>query len=185
MELRILIAGLGGQGILFMGELLSWSAMYEGYQITSFPSYGVEKIGGFARCSIIVSDEIIGCPVIEHIDILIAMHISALNRFSQKIVPKGMLFCDSSIDEVKTIEPSVKLIRVPAFETAMRFNALRSANMVMLGAFCAETSLIGLKTLQKALKLRTPTHRKDSYGINKRLIEMGYRLIEDQKGKDS
>ncbi len=184
MERRILIAGSGGQGIIFMGEILSLSAMLEGKEITSFPSYGVEKIGGFARCTVIISEEMIGSPVSETIDILIVMNKQALERFKTKIAPGGMLFYDSSMTEPSLPDSSIRKIKVPALDRAVSFNNLKGTNMVMLGAFAAQTGLIKLSTLLNALDIVTPEHRKDAIAINKKLLREGYLIIEDKKSED-
>ncbi len=182
MERRVLIAGSGGQGIIFMGEILSWSAMLEDKEVTSFPSYGVEKIGGFARCLVIISDEMIGSPVADVVDILIAMNMWALEKFTQKVEPEGLILYDSVLKRPESKDPSIKTQQVPASEKALSYNTLKGSNMVMLGAFASTTKLVKLKTLLKAIESRTPEHRIDSIELNKRLLKEGYRLFEDKKG---
>jgi 2-oxoglutarate ferredoxin oxidoreductase subunit gamma len=182
MERRVLIAGSGGQGIIFMGEILSSASMLDGKEVTSFPSYGVEKIGGFARCLVIVSDEMIGSPVSDLVDILIAMNQWALEKFTQKLEPDGLILYDSLLRGPEPKEPTIKTYQVPAAERALSHNTLKGSNMVMLGAFAAITKLVKLKSLLKAIESRTPEHRIDSIELNKRLITEGYRLFEDKKG---
>jgi len=182
MESRVLIAGSGGQGIIFMGEILSWTAMLEAKEVTSFPSYGVEKIGGFARCLVIISDEMIGSPVSDVVDILIAMNKWALEKFTQKVETQGLIIYDSVLKTPEIQDSSIRTYRVPASEKALCHNALKGSNMVMLGAFSAITKLVKLKTLLHVLEVRTPEHRIDSIEINKRLIKEGYKLFEDKKG---
>lgn len=181
MERSILIAGLGGQGILFMGDIISHSAMLLGKEVTSFPSYGVEKIGGYAKCTVIVSDEMIGSPITEKIDILIAMNNWSINKFISKIVEGGLLFYDSTIVDTK-MNSNCSVIAIPASEIVLNEGVQKGANMVMLGCLAAKISVIDLPTLYKALKMRTPSHRRDSYETNKKLIMKGYKYFEDKKG---
>ena len=96
MEKRIIIAGSGGQGVLFFGKLLAYAAMLEGREVTWFPSYGAEMRGGTANCTVIISDSMIGSPVIGNPDVLVVMNDDSYRRFVEKLSPGGILIYDSS-----------------------------------------------------------------------------------------
>ncbi|MCX8070117.1 MAG: 2-oxoacid:acceptor oxidoreductase family protein [Thermodesulfovibrionales bacterium] len=181
MEKSVLIAGFGGQGILFMGDLLTHTAMLSGKEVTSLPSYGVEKIGGYAKCTVIISDEMIGSPIAEKFDILIAMNNWAIKKFIRQVVQDGYLFYDSTIVNTE-INCNCSIINIPASDIVLNEGVQIGANMVMLGCLVAKTNLIDLDTLYKVLKMRTPSHRKDSFKINQKLILKGYNYCENKKG---
>src|SRR5208283_4696608 len=97
MENRVLIAGSGGQGILFLGKLLAYAAMFENKEVTWFPSYGAEMRGGTANCTVIVSGEMIGSPVVSNPDILVGMNEQSFVAFSGKVASGGWLLHDATI----------------------------------------------------------------------------------------
>lgn len=186
MEKRIIIAGSGGQGILFLGKLMAYSAMLEGKEVTWFPSYGAEMRGGTANCTIIISDSMIGSPVVRNSDILIAMNHASYNRFLGKLLSGGILIYDSSLFDIKKPEDnSIKIIQVPASELSASFKNTSSANMAMIGAFAAVTHMLNIESVFRAIDDITSSRRKDTVNINKEIIMKGYRLFENEKGNDN
>ncbi len=185
MESRIIIAGSGGQGILFLGKLIAYSGMIEGREVTWFPSYGAEMRGGTANCTVIVSDEMVGSPVIRNPDILIAMNEASYNRFSEKLLSGGILIYDSSLINIKNHRNDIKAIGVPATELSASLKNTKSANMVMVGALVGLAHALSINSVIQAIDEITPARRKDSAGINKDLVMKGYNLFEDKKGKDN
>lgn len=176
MENRIIIAGSGGQGILFLGKLIAYSGMLDGKEVTWFPSYGAEMRGGTANCTVIVSDEMIGSPVIRNPDILIAMNEASYNRFSERLLAGGVLIYDSSLINVKDQRSDVKSIGVPATELSASLKNTKSANMIMMGAFIGFTHALNINSVIEAIDEITPARRKESAGINKDLVMEGYKL---------
>lgn len=187
MENRIIIAGSGGQGILFLGKLIAYSGMLEGKEVTWFPSYGAEMRGGTANCTVIVSDEMIGSPVIRNPNILIAMNEASYKRFSERLLPGGILIYDSSLInlESQTLNPKSQIVGVPATEISASLKNTKSANMVMIGALVGLTHALNIDSIIHAVNEITPARRKESADVNKDLIKKGYRLFEDKKGKDN
>src|SRR5208283_1066042 len=96
MEHTIIIAGSGGQGILFLGRLMAYATMLEGKEVTWMPSYGAEMRGGTANCTVVISDEMIGSPVVRNPCILVVMNDASYSRFVCKLLPGGTLLYDSS-----------------------------------------------------------------------------------------
>ncbi|MCL4457635.1 MAG: 2-oxoacid:acceptor oxidoreductase family protein [Nitrospirae bacterium] len=183
METRIIIAGSGGQGVLFLGKLICYSGMFEGKEVTWFPSYGAEMRGGTANCTVIVSDEMIGSPVIRNPDILIAMNKASYERFSERLLGGGTLIYDSSLFTVEDKhENGINVKRVPAAEMSASFKNTKSANMVMLGAFVFVSRIFNINSALQAIDEITPDHRKKAAAVNKDLIMKGYKLLEDKKG---
>lgn len=184
MERRIIIAGSGGQGILFLGRLIAYTGMLAGKEVTWFPSYGAEIRGGTANCTVIISDEMIGSPVIRNPDILIVMNEASYDRFSGRLISGGILIYDSSMISNKEQSDDIKLIGVPASEIAASAGNSKLSNMVMAGAFAGATGIYNSDLMCKAVEAITPVRSKGSVNTNKDLILRGYKLTytaNDQK----
>lgn len=133
---EITIAGFGGQGILLTGKLLAQTGLAAGKEVTYMPSYGAEVRGGTANCMVIVSDEPIACPIVTAPQSLIVMSKASLTKFGPRLKPGGLLlFNRSQIDDEPQVDPSIEVVSVPADEVAVELGSLKSANMVMLGAY--------------------------------------------------
>jgi 2-oxoglutarate ferredoxin oxidoreductase subunit gamma len=179
MEKRIIVAGSGGQGILFLGKLIAYAAMLENKEVTWFPAYGAEMRGGTANCTVIVSGEMIGSPVIRNPDMLIAMNEASYNRFSEKLLPHGLLIYDSSLFNPGKKRKDIRNMGIPASKEASSFKSTKSANMVMMGALLSATGILSVDSALKALDETMPDHRRNSIGINKDLIMKGYEYFEN------
>ena len=97
MTTNTLIAGVGGQGVLFAGKFMAYKGMLEGKQISWLPSYGPEMRGGTANCSVILSDDPIGSPIVSKPDVLIAMNLPSLDKYEKDVVEGGMIFVVSTL----------------------------------------------------------------------------------------
>lgn len=118
---QILIAGFGGQGVLFAGKFLAYKGLCEGRQVSWLPSYGPEMRGGTANCSVTLSDEPIGSPIITRPDILIAMNLPSLDKYEDAVKPGGQIYVDSSLIEREIGRNDVSVYRIPATRMASRF----------------------------------------------------------------
>jgi 2-oxoglutarate ferredoxin oxidoreductase subunit gamma len=181
LEFRVIIAGFGGQGILFMGKVFATAAMGEGKEVTVFPSYGAEVRGGTANCTVVLSDEMIGSPVVEWPDALIAMSEASVARFLPKVKPRGLLIYDSSL-VTSPLSGDVRAFPVPASELAADLKNTRSANMVILGAFTAATAAVKMESVMEAV-IGLSDGRMNPDG-NKKAIETGWSYFEDKKSKN-
>lgn len=181
MGKRIIFAGSGGQGILFLGRLTAYSGMIEGKEVTWFPSYGAEIRGGTANCTVIIADEMIGSPVIRNPDILVVMNAASYNRFSESVLPYGILLYDSSLISNIKHRDDIKIFGVPASEIASALNNTNLTNMVMMGALVGVAQLFNIDSVIQALNEITSSHRKESLNINKDLIVKGYDLFKKNK----
>ncbi len=194
-EIRVLVAGSGGQGVLLLGRLIAYGGMIEGKEVTCFPSYGAEVRGGTANSTVILSDEMIGSPIVSNPDILIAMNEASLKRFQSKIRPGGLLILDSSLIRSPEIRPDVKAVDVPASVLAASANGkgspaneptlpvsqVRSANMIMLGALIEETGILKAESALSALERLTSAKRKKALEGNREAVRRGIRYIADKK----
>ncbi len=149
MTKDIIMAGFGGQGILMIGNLLALTAMEEGKNVTYFPSYGVEMRGGTANCTVIVSDDEIGSPVVARPDSLVIMNGPSLEKFLPDLRPGGDLVINSSlVDGHQVGRKDVRLLSVPADEIARnKIGSRQMASMIALGAYVALTGVVRLEAL--------------------------------------
>ena len=120
MTTQILIAGFGGQGILFAGKFLANKGMLEGRYLSWLPSYGPEMRGGTANCSVVLSDDPVGSPIVNHPDVLIVMNLPSLDKYEDAVVPGGTIFVDSTLIERKVNRQDVKSIYIPATKIAQQ-----------------------------------------------------------------
>jgi 2-oxoglutarate ferredoxin oxidoreductase subunit gamma len=180
MELRIIIAGSGGQGVLFFGKLLAYAAMIEGREVSWFPSYGAEMRGGTANCTVIISDSMIGSPVIRNPDVLVVMNDASYQRFAEKLSPGGILIYDPSAVHPAAPRDDIRTVTTAAGELASAMNSTIRANMALLGAFIAATRAVGVHAALRALDENTPAHRRDLLTINKDIMLKGYDSVQNK-----
>lgn len=178
MMYSLLIAGSGGQGILFVGKLIAEAAMLEGKNVTWFPSYGAEVRGGTANCTVIISDGLIGSPVVRDPDAVIVMNEASFKRFEGRVKPGGLIIMDTSLVSHKKSSNGVKVIGIPAGELAVSLNAPVAANMVIAGALAAKTAICKKESLLKALEELTPRSRQKCLPFNISALEKGWRYFE-------
>lgn len=134
---KILLAGFGGQGVMFIGKVLAYSGMLGEREVCWIPSYGPEMRGGTANCSVLISDEEINSPVISQADAGIVLNQPSYDKFLTRIKPGGTLVANSSIVNIAQNRDDINLIAVPATELANEIGNASLANMVCLGAFFA------------------------------------------------
>lgn len=171
MENKLIIAGSGGQGVLFLGNLIVYSCLRAGKNVTCFPSYGAEMRGGTANCTIIISDDIIGSPVTKNPDMLVVMNEESLKRFSKQLLPGGTLIYDASLINPAMIPANgIKTVKVHATEISASLKDTKSANMALMGAFTAVAGILDIDSVLQTLEDITPPHRKNSLPLNKKIL---------------
>ncbi|MCD6334748.1 MAG: 2-oxoacid:acceptor oxidoreductase family protein [Candidatus Latescibacteria bacterium] len=171
-DTQVLIAGHGGQGVIFMGTLLAHAAMLEGKEVTFFPSYGAEMRGGTAHASVVVSTRRIASPIVAEPDILIVLNEPSLLRFENRVRPNGRLFFNSSLIVSSPSRDDLDVIPVAATELAQKLGNPRTVNMVMLGTVARITGLVALSTLSESLETVLPAHRKNLLEQNRQALQM-------------
>ncbi|MDR1117636.1 MAG: 2-oxoacid:acceptor oxidoreductase family protein [Oscillospiraceae bacterium] len=171
---QILIAGFGGQGILFAGKFLAYEGLIEGKQVSWLPSYGPEMRGGTANCSIIISEGQIGSPIITSPDILIALNLPSLDKFENEVIPGGQIIVDSSLIERKCVRDDVKVSYIPATKLAADENLSGLANMIIIGKLIRETGVIPYENVPAAMEKVVPPAKKNLFDLNLKAIELGY-----------
>lgn len=173
MTTEIILAGFGGQGILFAGKILAYCGLIDGRELSWLPSYGPEMRGGTANCSVCISDEPIGSPLVTTPDCLIAMNGPSYHKFIDAVKPKGVVLLDNSIVDEKITRTDITAITLPATDMATEAGLNGAANMILLGRMLAETKLFDFETVQKAMEKCIPPKRAHLIASNLKAIEMG------------
>ena len=174
MTTQLLIAGFGGQGVLFAGKFIAYKGLQEGRELSWLPSYGPEMRGGTANCSVILSDDPVGSPIVSHPDVLIAMNLPSLDKYEDAVVPGGMIFVDSTLIERKVKRTDVKVFYIPSTALAQSIGAPTLANMIMVGKFIKESGAVEYENLETALKKIVSARHADLFDINLKAINCGY-----------
>ena len=177
-EERIIIAGFGGQGIMFTGKLLCYAGMMQDLHVTYMPSYGTEVRGGTAYCNVIISSEEIPVPVVSKPTSAIIMNTPSLIKFEPVMVKKGLFVVNSSMANRPVNRKDIETIAIPATNIADRLGNTRVANMVALGAFLSKRDIIGLDTVMEAVQEVLPEYRKHLIGINRQALLEGKEFVE-------
>lgn len=174
MTTQLLIAGFGGQGVLFAGKFIAYKGLLEGRQLSWLPSYGPEMRGGTANCSVILSDEPVGSPIVSTPDVLMAMNLPSLDKYEKDVVSGGTIIVDSTLIERKVERDDVKVYYVPATKLAQQADMPKLANMIMVGKFIKETSAISYDDITDALKKVIPARKAEMLDVNLKAIQLGY-----------
>ena len=174
MTSNILLAGFGGQGILFAGKFLAYQGLLEEKQISWLPSYGPEMRGGTANCSVIISDDPVGSPIVSNPDILIVMNLPSLDKYENAVVPGGKIFVDSTLIERRVNRTDVEVFYVPATQMAKEMNVPTLANMILVGKLIKETGIVSEAQIGPALRKVVSAKHADLYDANLGAIQTGF-----------
>ena len=174
MTTQILFAGFGGQGILFAGKFLAYKGLMEEKQLSWLPSYGPEMRGGTANCSVIISDEPVGSPIVSDPDVLVAMNLPSLDKYVDAVVPGGMILVDSTLIERKVKRDDVKVFYIPATRLAGELGTPTLANMIITGKLIRECDAISYEHLEDALHKVVSARRANLFDANLNAINCGY-----------
>ncbi len=180
MEERIVIAGFGGQGVMALGQLLTYSGMIENKHVSWLPSYGPEMRGGTANCNVMISEDPVGSPVVVEPTAAIMMNKPSLDKFENTIVAGGKLFVNSSLIEGKIARDDIDAYYIPANDIANDLGNPRVANMVMLGAFLEATKAVKVDSvLDRAFTAVFGERRANLKPINKEALEKGAEIVKN------
>ena len=171
---QYLFAGFGGQGILFSGKFLAYKGLTEGKNVSWLPSYGPEMRGGTASCSVIISDDAVGSPIVSKPDVLIAMNLPSLDKYEDTVVSGGMIFVDSSLIERKVKRDDVKVFYIPATKLASDNGIAKLANIILMGKVLAETNgFDNEESVNNALKKVISAKHSDMLEVNLNAMRIG------------
>ena len=170
---QFLFSGFGGQGILFSGKFLAYKGLTEGKQVSWLPSYGPEMRGGTASCSVIISDEPVGSPIVSKPDVLVAMNLPSLDKFEDTVVSGGIIIADSTLIERKVKRSDVTVYYVPATQLASDNNMPTLANMIIIGKVLKALDEYSEEGVTAALKKVISAKRADMLDVNLKAISLG------------
>jgi len=174
MTTAILFAGFGGQGILFSGKAMAKSAMYAGKQVSWLPSYGPEMRGGAANCSVIISDEEIGAPIISNPDVLVAMNLPSYDKFEPTVKAGGLMIVDSSLVNKKSERSDINVCYIPATAIASENGIEGMANVIVLGQILKLTGMFDYDTFLGYILKDIPATKAALIEKNKIALKLGY-----------
>ncbi len=170
---QMLFSGFGGQGILFAGKFIAYKGLIEEKQVSWLPSYGPEMRGGTASCSVIVSDDAVGSPIVSSPDILVAMNLPSLDKFEAAVAPGGMIFADSTLIERKVARDDVTVFYIPATRLASENGMPTLANMIIIGKILSALGEFDEESITAALKKVISAKHADMMDINLRAMRIG------------
>ncbi|HSO27750.1 MAG TPA: 2-oxoacid:acceptor oxidoreductase family protein [Anaerolineales bacterium] len=173
MQTEIIIAGFGGQGVLFAGQVLAYAAMDNGLEVTWMPSYGPEMRGGTANCTVIIADEMIGAPTVRNPRAVLALNLPSFDKYEPLVVPDGVLIANRSLINRDFNRQDLAGVMIPANEIAEEWGDRRLTNMIMLGALLEKLPVLPVEMVEKALATHLPARHRHLLGNNSRALERG------------
>lgn len=179
--IELIIAGFGGQGILFLGEILTKAAVLEGKQATWMPSYGPEQRGGTATCTVVISDEPIGSPVVADPDVAIVLNRPSMEKFEPRIRPGGVLIVNRSMIDAAPSRADIQVLEIDAVEEATALGRAQIANMILLGALLAVRPVVAFESVAQALALHFPPERHQLVEVNVSAVARGAAVAHGER----
>lgn len=179
MQTEMIVAGFGGQGVLFAGQLLAYAAMDEGKEVTWIPSYGPEMRGGTANCSVIIADQEIGSPLVKNPGAVVAMNLPSLDKYEGKLITDGVLVINASIIHRQPQRTDIRKVLVPGYEVAEALGDRRMTNMVLLGALLANLPVLPLEAIERALEAHLPVRHHHLLPLNFQCLRKGAEFVAE------
>jgi len=170
---QILIAGFGGQGILFAGKFLAYKGLKEDKQISWLPSYGPEMRGGTANCNVILSEDPIGSPIVTNADVLIAMNLPSLQKYVDSVVPGGQIYVDSTLISAKVERTDVQVFYIPATQMAKDNGIGTLANMIIVGHLLQNHPELSLEGVASVVTDLVPPKKAALIELNMQALRLG------------
>jgi 2-oxoglutarate ferredoxin oxidoreductase subunit gamma len=170
---EFVFAGFGGQGVMFAGQILAYTAMDEGLEVTWIPSYGPEMRGGTANCVVVISDKPVGSPLVSRPKTAVVFNPPSFDRYEPLVAAGGLLVYNVSLIERPPQRQDIALLPVPALALADALGDLRLMNVVMLGALLTARPVLPLDALRRALQTHLPARRQDMLAQNLAALEQG------------
>lgn len=174
---KMILAGFGGQGIMSLGQIIAYAGMIEDKNVTWLPSYGPEMRGGTANCNVIVSDQPIASPLVNHATTVVVMNKPSLEKFESHVAPGGKLYINSSLIDVKVTRDDIQVYYIPASDLAAKIGNVRVANMIILGAFLKNTNLLSHDSIHEALLKVLGAGKEHLVDINESALMKGESLM--------
>ncbi len=178
MNEEIIIAGFGGQGVLSMGKILAYSGVMEDLEVAWMPSYGPEMRGGTANVSVILSDSKISSPILHQFDTAIILNQPSMTKFEEAVKPGGILIYDGNGITQHPTRKDINIYRIDATEEAVKINAVKAFNMIVLGGYLKVKEVVKHESILKGLKSSLPERHHKLIPMNEKAIEHGKSVIQ-------
>lgn len=172
-EMRIVFAGFGGQGLLFAGKVVAYAGLIEDRQVSWLPSYGPEMRGGTANCSVTVSDDPIGSPLIMNPNVLVAMNQPSLLKFENDVTPGGIALIDTSLVTRLPERDDIRVFALEATNMAEEAELKGLANIVLVGKMLKETQFCTVETIEEAIRKAVPPRKTALIEKNLSALKLG------------
>jgi len=179
MKTDLVIAGFGGQGVLFAGQLLAHAALDADLHTTWYPSYGPEMRGGTANCTVVISDEPIGSPVVARPEAALVLNLPSLDRYEPLVRPGGLLVVNASLIDRQVRRTDVDVVAIPADDVAAELGSPRLTNMVLVGALLARRPVFTLDHVVATLERVIPERHRQLLPANRAALERGAELADE------
>jgi len=169
----VIFAGFGGQGVLFAGQILAFAAMDAGKQVTWMPSYGPEMRGGTANCTVVVSDDEIGSPLVRNPGAGVVMNLPSLDKYEPRLESNGVLIVNASLVNRPIVRADLQGVMIPAQEIAESIGNRRLTNIVMLGALLQKYPILSIEAIEQALDTHLPERHRKMLSLNIEALRQG------------
>jgi len=176
---EVVFSGFGGQGVMFVGQLLAYAAMEEGLQVTWIPSYGPEMRGGTAHCIVTISTSRIGSPIIKHPGTAVVFNNPSYDKYEPLVAPRGLLVVNRSLVEYLSERTDIDRLYIPATQMAHELGNQKTANLILLGAMLQWNNIIPVEMVVRALEIHIPAHHRELLPLNLEALELGAQYALD------
>jgi 2-oxoglutarate ferredoxin oxidoreductase subunit gamma len=180
MQKEIIIAGFGGQGVLFGGQVVTYAAMDAGKEVTWIPSYGPEMRGGTANCTVVIGDDEIGSPLVKNPPLAVALNLPSFDKYEAELAPGGTLIVNQSMVDRAAKREDINVIMVPCNEIAEEIGNKKLMNMVAIGALLTVLPEITMKDVEKALEGHLPERHKRLLPMNYEALRRGFEAAQKE-----
>jgi 2-oxoglutarate ferredoxin oxidoreductase subunit gamma len=178
MQKEIIIAGFGGQGVLFGGQVITYAAMEAGKEVTWIPSYGPEMRGGTANCTVVIADDEIGSPLVKNPPLAIALNLPSFDKYEEALATGGTLIVNQSMVDRAAKREDIHVIFVPCNEIAEEVGDKKLLTMVAVGALLTALPEVTTKDVQKALEAHLPARHKHLLPKNYEALRRGFEAAQ-------
>jgi 2-oxoglutarate ferredoxin oxidoreductase subunit gamma len=178
MYQEIIISGLGGQGVLSMGQLLAYASIQEEKHVSWLPSYGAEQRGGSATCAIVISDEPVGSMIVSKPNSAIVLDNNAFDRLESKVANNGLLILNTSLINRKSTRTDIDVIEIDATKLASELGNQKIANMILIGAYIQKTNILKFDSITESLKKVLGPNKQNLLEINEKALQLGTDIVK-------
>ena len=180
MQTSIIIAGFGGQGVLFAGQLLAYAGMDAGLHVTWIPSYGPEMRGGTANCTVVIGDDPIGAPIVSQPDVAVVLNPPSFEKYEPLVKSGGLLVVNSAIVDRQSARGDIEAVYVPANTIAEEAGSTKMLNMAAVGALLARRPVLNLQDVARALREHLPQSKHHLLAANMDVLQAGYDVAQQK-----